>query len=199
LSQPGLPLPTDDELTPEAREVLQALPPLNVFRAMAALPASFRPFMELGGSILAGKNLTPVERELAILRVAHLTDAAYERQQHEQLARAVGIGEAEIEATASASPEAVLSADGALICRAAGEITLDVRLSDDTLARVRERWGDRGTAELVLTVGYYNMVSRFLESTRVPLETENLLTGTTPDAMARGGGAAAEEPAGDKG
>jgi alkylhydroperoxidase family enzyme len=195
MSQPGLPLPTDDELTPEAREVLQALPPLNVFRAVAALPASFRPFMELGGSILAGDHLTPAERELVILRVAHLTNAPYERQQHEQLARAVGIGEDEIEATASASPEAALSADGALLCRAAGEITLDVRLSDRTLAEVRERWGDRGTAELVLTVGYYNMVSRFLESTRVPLEKEDLLTGRTPGAMVDEGSAAAAERA----
>ncbi len=36
----GLPLPTDAELTPEALEILGALPPLNVFRAVAALPAS---------------------------------------------------------------------------------------------------------------------------------------------------------------
>ena len=48
----GIPLPTDAELTPEAREILGALPPLNVFRAVAALPASLRPFLELGGSLL---------------------------------------------------------------------------------------------------------------------------------------------------
>lgn len=192
MSDHGLPLPTDDQLAPEALEVLRALPPLNVFRAIAALPASFRPFMELGGSLLGGAHLTPVERELAILRVAHLTNAPYERQQHEQLARAVGIAEPDIAATASADPAAVLSSDAALLCRAAEEITLDVRLSDATLARVRERWGDAGTAELVLTVGYYNMVSRFLESTRVPMETEQHLSGTTPGAIVADGRAAGD-------
>jgi len=197
MTEPGLPLPTDEQLAPEALEILQALPPLNVFRAIAALPASFRPFMELGGSILGGANLTPVERELAILRVAHVTNAPYERQQHEQLARAVGIGEPEIEATATDAPEAVLDADGALICRAADEITRDVRLSDATLAAVRERWGDGGTAELVLCVGYYNMVSRFLESTRVPLETGDLLAGTTPGEIVEEGRALADERAGE--
>jgi len=180
VSDPGLPLPTDAELTPEAREILGALPPLNVFRAVAALPASLRPFLELGGSLLGGANLTPAERELAILRVAHLTSAAYERQQHEQLGRAVGLTAAEISATATEHPGDVLVADGALICRAADEITRDVRLSDEALALVRERWGDAGAAELILTVGYYNMVSRFLESARVPLETTELLAGTTP-------------------
>lgn len=194
MTQPGLPLPTDEQLAPEALEILRALPPLNVFRAIAALPASFRPFMELGGSILGGSNLTPVERELAILRVAHVTQAAYERQQHEQLARAVGIEEDAIAATATDDPAAVLDADGALICRATDEITRDVRLSDPTLAAVRERWGDGGTAELVLCVGYYNMVSRFLESTRVPLETGDLLAGTTPDAIIEDGRALADEP-----
>jgi alkylhydroperoxidase family enzyme len=192
MTDPHFPLPADEDLTPETLEVLGALPPLNIFRALAALPASLRPFLELGGSILAGAHLTAKERELAILRVAHLTAASYERQQHEQLARSVGLTEAEIEATAARSPGDTLGPDGALILRAADEITRDVRLSDETLAQVRERWGDRGAAELILTVGYYNMVSRFLESTRVPPETEDLLAETTPQQIVREGKASAE-------
>src|SRR5437879_4066663 len=176
----GLPLPTDEDLTPQAREILDALPPLNVFRAVAGLPKSLRPFLELGGSLLGGEHLEPGEREIAILRVAHVTDAPYERQQHEQLGRAVGLSEEEIAATASDSPGEGLSADGALICRATDEISREVRLSDEALALVRERWGDGGAAELILTISYYNMVSRFLESTRVPLEVEELLADKTP-------------------
>lgn len=182
----GIPLPPDDELTPETRAILGALPPLNVFRAVAVLPASLRPFLELGGSLLGGANLTPAERELAILRVAHLTDAAYERQQHEQLGTAVGLTAAEISATATDDPGAALPPDGALICRATDEITRDVRLSDEGLALLRERWGDAGAAELILTVGYYNMVSRFLESARVPLEVTEVLADTTPEGIVRG-------------
>ncbi len=185
MTEPGLPLPTDDELTPQAREILAALPPLNVFRAVAALPKSMRPFLELGGSLLGGAHLRPQDRELAILRVAHVTRAPYERQQHEQLARSLGVSDAEIAATASEFPDEALSADGALVCRASDEITRDVRLSDETLAEIRERWGDAGAAELILTVAYYNMVSRFLESTRVPLETDELLSEKTPEEIAR--------------
>jgi AhpD family alkylhydroperoxidase len=187
MTDAGFPLPTDDELAPEAREVIQALPPLNVFRAVAALPASLRPFLELGASLLAGENLTPALRELAILRVAHLTDAGYERRQHEQLAAAVGLDPAQIAATASDDPGAGLDADGALVCAATDEITRDVRLSDATLARVRERWGDDGARELILTAAYYNMVSRFLESTRVPLEETDVLGDADPDQLVREG------------
>jgi alkylhydroperoxidase family enzyme len=186
----GLPLPSDKELPPEAAQTLAALPPLNVFRAVAILPASLRPFLELGGSILAGSELTAREREFAILRVAHLTAAAYERQQHEQLARSLGMSDEEIDATAAAAPGERLPDDESLICRAAEEITRDVRLSDQTFDAVRARWGDKGTAELILTVGYYNMVSRFLESARVPLETSEILTDRTPDQLVREGRAA---------
>src|SRR5476651_32517 len=140
VTAPGIPLPTDDELSADAMKVLSALPPLNIFRALAALPLSLRPFLELGGSILGGANLTPSERELAILRVAHLTSAGYERQQHEQLGRSVGLTAAEIDATTAPSPGELLTEDGALICRATDEITRDIRLSDETLASVRERW-----------------------------------------------------------
>jgi 4-carboxymuconolactone decarboxylase len=187
MTSTGLPLPTDEELPPEAVQALAALPPLNVFRAVAILPASLRPFLELGGSILGGSELTPREREFAILRVSHLTAAGYERQQHEQLGRALGISEEEIDATASDDPGAHLPADETLICRAAEEITSDVRLSDETFDAVRTRWGDKGTAELILTVGYYNMVSRFLESARVPLETDELLSDRTPAELVREG------------
>ncbi len=187
MTEQGIPLPRDEDLPPEALKILAGLPPLNVFRAVAGLPASLRPFLQLGGSILSGSHLTPGERELAILRVAHLTSAGYERQQHEQLGRSAGLSEEEIEATATASPGEVLTAEGALVCRATDEITNDIRLSDETLTAVRERWGDQGAAELILTVGYYNMVSRFLESMRVPLETDQLLAETTPAEMARGG------------
>jgi len=50
--------------------------------------------------------------------------------------------------------------------------------------------GDKGLAELILTVGYYNMVSRFLESARVPLETSEILTDKTPEQIVREGQAA---------
>ncbi|MCB0876466.1 MAG: carboxymuconolactone decarboxylase family protein [Solirubrobacterales bacterium] len=187
MNDAAFPLPSDEDLAPDAREIISNLPPLNVFRAVAALPASLRPFLELGASLLAGQNLTPAERELVILRVAHVTGAGYERHQHEQLAAAAGLDAGQIAATASADPATGLDADGALICRATDEITRDVRLSDSTLARVRERWGDDGARELILTAGYYNMVSRYLESTRVPLEEADVLGDADPERLVREG------------
>ena len=48
-----------------------------------------------------------------------------------------------------------------------------------------DRYGPREAAELILLVSYYNMVSRFLESTRVQLEDEPVLEGQTLGATTR--------------
>jgi len=75
-------LPSDEQLTDEVRETLANLPPLNVFRMLGHAPASFRPFLELGGSILGNQDFDARLREIAILRVATVTGAGYEWAQH---------------------------------------------------------------------------------------------------------------------
>jgi hypothetical protein len=59
-----------------------------------------------------------------------------------------------------------------------------VRLSDEALEQIIDRYGARDAAELILLVSYYNMVSRFLESTRVEVEDEPLLTEQLPGSRA---------------
>ena len=169
-----VPLPTDDELPPEQRDMLAKMPPLNVFRMVAGARSALRPFVQLGGAVLSGP-LDPRRREIAVLRVAHATGAGYERTQHEQLARSAGVSEREIEAVASEEPVSSLDEECNLICRVADEISREVRLSDDALAQLIDRYGPREAAELILLVSYYNMVSRFLESTRVEIEDQPLL------------------------
>ncbi len=62
-----------------------------------------------------------------------------------------------------------------LPCGAADEISQDVSLRDDVCALLIEQYGHRQATELVLRISYYNMLCRFVESTRVDLEEENVL------------------------
>jgi AhpD family alkylhydroperoxidase len=179
---PAIPLPSDEELTPEQRELLARLPPLNVFRMVAGSRA-LKPFMALGGAVLSSA-LDARRREIAVLRVAHATNARYEWVQHEQLARNSGVSESEIAAIGTEQPVTSLDEECNLICRVADEISRDVRLSDESLEQIIERYGPREASELILLVSYYNMVSRFLESTRVAVEDEPLLSSQTSASFA---------------
>jgi alkylhydroperoxidase family enzyme len=184
--EPAIPLPADDELPEEVRDAIANPPPLNLFRLLGRLPQSFRPFLQLGGSLLGDPNIDPRIREIAILRVAHVTQASYEWAQHEELGRSVGVTDADIVAVQSDDPAAALDAEAALVCRVADEISRDVRLSDEALQLLLERYEVEQACSLILCVSYYNMVSRFLESTRVQIEPESPLAGRTPGEFARG-------------
>ncbi len=166
-----IPLPRDDELSPEHREILTKVPPLHVFRMVAGTQKGLRPFLQLGAAALSS-SMDARRREMAVLRVAHATGAGYERAQHERLARLAGVTEEEIAAIADEEPVASLDEEANLICRVADEVSRDVRLSDEALAHLIERYGAREASDVILLVSYYNMVSRFLESTRVELEDE---------------------------
>ena len=183
---PRIPLPTDDEITSEHREILEKVPPLNVFRMVAGTRRGLRPFLQLGGAVLSS-SLDARRREIAVLRVAHATNAGYERAQHERLARNAGVTCREIEVIASEEPVSSLDDESNLICRVADEVSRNVRLSDDALGQILDRYGSREAAELILLVSYYNMVSRFLESTRVELEGEPPTGWQALDSAARSG------------
>ena len=172
---PRVPLPDDESLPVEIQERLSSMPPVNVFRMAANAPASFNAFLDFGSSIIFESEFDPRKREIAILRVAHVTHSIYEWTQHVTIARMTGVTEEEIEKIASDGVVTALDDEGNLLCRVADEISRDVKLSDGALAQILDSYGVRGATELILCVSYYNMISRFLESTRVELEKESIL------------------------
>jgi len=168
---PKIPLPSNDQLPADIREMLANLPPLNVFRMMANAPASFHGFLQLAGSILMQSEFDACKREIAILRVAHVTRASYEWTQHVRLALQIGVTQHEIDQVGADGPVQGLDEEGLLLCRVAEEISRDVRLSDEALEAILTRYGVRQATELILCCSYFNMLSRFLESTRVEFES----------------------------
>ena len=95
------------------------------------------------------------------------------------------MSEAEVAAIGTEEPVTSLDEKCNLICRVTDEISRDVWLSDEALEQIIARYGPREASEVILLVSYYNMVSRFLESTRVEVEDEPLVAGQTPDSFSR--------------
>ena len=56
--------------------------PLNVHRALASYPAWLRAWFPFRNHVVHGTSLSSRQYELAVLRVATLTDAAYEWEHH---------------------------------------------------------------------------------------------------------------------
>jgi alkylhydroperoxidase family enzyme len=162
----------DPEAAPEAvREALARLPvKLNIFRMMAHAETSFRPMLSLGMSILAQQKLSPKLRELIILRVGSLSHARYEWVQHVPIALAAGASEAQIAALERGDVEGPFDELERTVLRFATEVVREVRAGDDTFAALAALVSPREVVEVLLTIGYYMMIARLLESTAVDLD-----------------------------
>lgn len=174
---PRIPYPTEDELEPEARERMANLPPLNLIRMFANAPTALGPLTDLGQAILLQSELDPRLREVAILAVARACDSEYERLQHENICRAIGMNEEEIRAAADQNPEA-LDEEARLIWTFADQIATSVRADEELTAQVVAKLGRRQTTELVIACAFYSAMGRIIETTGVELEetlpTENI-------------------------
>jgi alkylhydroperoxidase family enzyme len=156
----------------EVRQVLAQLPvQLNVFRMMAHAETGFRPLLGLGTAILARQQLQPKLRELAILRVATLSSARYEWVQHVPIAQATGASEAQVAAIERGEIDATcFDTLERVVLRFTTEVVRDVRASDATFAELAGRVSAREVVELTLTIGYYMMIARLLETMAVDLD-----------------------------
>lgn len=171
---PRIPIPEDKDLPEDilgyitkARESGVAV---NLSNMLLNAPASLKEFNAMGGSILFKSEFPPRSREIAVLRIGHITKAAYEWYHHVRFGKAVGVTDEEIEKIAVDGPVTTLDEEGNLLCRIADEITNDIRLSDEALAMALDRYGPRQTTELILCCCWFNLVSRFLESTGIEIE-----------------------------
>ncbi len=167
-----IPYPDLGTAPDDVRNLAAGLPPLNIFRMLPHAPTFLRGFGQLGTAILSQAALDARLRELIILRVGRCSPAPYEWQQHVPIGRACGVSADEIAALERDDVTAACFDErDRVVLQLTDELLAGPRAGDATLAGMRRHFSDRELCEAVLTVGFYMMVARFLETTGVDLET----------------------------
>lgn len=165
-----IPYPDPNTLSAETRATLDALPSLNIFRMMAGGEGLLRAFVRFGNHLLNKSSLDPALREIAILRVGVVSGAGYEAHQHERIAREIGMSD-DLIAAIHAGPDAPALDDlQRLVMRFTDDVVANVRAADATFTPLRDRLSLQELQELIMTIGYYMTVSRFLETFEVEIE-----------------------------
>ena len=174
-----IPYPDIEALPEDVRSFFGRIRPmLNIYRMLPHAETSLYGFMKLGNALLFKAELDPVLRELVILRVGYLSDATYEIHQHLVVARHVGVSDAKIRALQNEPDATVFSGKERAILRFTDEVVKDVKASDAAYEAVAGHLSHREIAELLLTIGFYMMVSRFLENLEVEIEPEGQIDQT---------------------
>lgn len=144
--------------------------PLNLFRMLAHSPPVLAGFAKLGGALLQDSTLDPRYREMAIVRVGLLAGASYEVDKHRVIAGTVGVTDAELGSLRPGASRDALDERARAVVELTDELVANARASDQALSRVRRFLDDRDLVELVVTVGYYGLVCRVLETFDVDAE-----------------------------
>jgi alkylhydroperoxidase family enzyme len=161
----------------ETNATLEKMAPLNIFRMMAHSGKMLDRFTSLGTHILGRTELDDVLREIAIIRVGVLSKASYEVYQHERIGRQIGMSDDLIAAIHEGPNAAAFDEMQALVMQYTDDVVKNVRASDATFNPLSDRLSHKEMQELTLTIGYYMMVSRFLETFDVDIEEEGSTDG----------------------
>lgn len=151
-------------------ELLGNRPPLNLYRMLPHAGPAAVGFLKLGGALLRENELDSQLREVAILRVGILSKASYEVHQHKRVARNVGLSEEKINALEEGADTAALTPLELQVMRFTDQLFHHVKAPDDMFEAMGSKFSTRALSELVLAVGFYMMVSRFLENFGVDIE-----------------------------
>ena len=152
-------------------EGVSGLPPLNIFRTLAHAETSLRPALRLGQAILSAQQLDARLRELAILRVARLTGAAYEWVQHVAIGLAVGVTDEQVAALERGNAEAACFDERErLVLRVTTEVVEERGTSEATLAAALDAFSPREIVELIVAAGFYQLLAALMNSVDIDLD-----------------------------
>ena len=165
------PLPADqwDEATRQALSAMRGADTNNALSTFAHHPALAKAFLRFNVHLLMSSTLPTRIRELAILRIAHRRECAYEWSHHVSMAKDEGITDEQIDAVKRG--EAADEFDR-MVLTAVDELDEKSQLSDETWAALGERLNDQQRMDYVFTVGCYTLLAMAFNTFGIQLEHE---------------------------
>jgi len=143
--------------------------PLRLFRILAHNFMIGDRFRVLGSGILNKGSVDPLDREVVILRTTARCGSEYEWGVHVvAYARPLGFSEDQIVATVDrASDDPAFTARQALLVRLADALHEKAAVPDDLWRDIEKIWTAEQLIELLVTAGFYHIVSFLTNALRV--------------------------------
>lgn len=170
-SKISVPLPGEDEVRKVMGPSYDPKTTLNVLQMFAGTGDMYSATVGLVNAVFQTKGISPKAREMIILRSAKVLNCPYEWQANVVFARNVGLSEAEITAVSADGPVSGVDPEYILLTKATDELSTTGTLTDATLAEILKRYDTTVARKLILMIAWFNLLPRFLNACRMPLET----------------------------
>jgi alkylhydroperoxidase family enzyme len=142
----------------------------NIFRMMAHSPDYLRQYCRLGAAIRFRGELDPILRELAITRTGILCEAPYEVVAHKRIGKGAGVTDEQNAALEDWKPATCFDDVQRAALAFADEIVTLRKPTDATLKAIAEKLTPGALIELQLSIGFYIMTSKFLETFGIDMQ-----------------------------
>jgi alkylhydroperoxidase family enzyme len=152
------------------RELLAKNRSANIFRMMAHSPSYLEQYCRLGGAIRHKGELDPVVRELAITRTGILCEAPYEIVAHKRIGKNVGVTDEQNAALENWQRAGCFNDVQRAALAFTDEIVRLSRPTEATFKAIAARLTPAALVELQLSVGFYIMTSKFLETFEIDMQ-----------------------------
>lgn len=162
--------PDLSHLSPELEAILAGKRGANVYKMLMHSPNVAPGFTAMADAVMWSKKWPATWRELAIVRVGHLYHAPYEVHHHERIGRLVGLTDAQLAACAIGADQSVLTSDEQIVLRLTDALVEHHTLTPAERVEALELFDANAFADFALTVGFYQMVSNFLNVFEVEIE-----------------------------
>src|SRR6266516_3259135 len=152
------------------REILEKNRNANIFRMMAHSPSYFEQYCRLGSAIRVKGDLDPVVRELAITRTGILCEAPYEVVAHKRSGKEAGVTDEQNAALENWESATCFNDLQRAALAFTDEIVKLHRPTDATFKTIAAKLTPAALIELQLSVGFYIMTSKFLETFGIDMQ-----------------------------
>jgi 4-carboxymuconolactone decarboxylase len=142
----------------------------NVWKMLMWSPDLAVPFVDFNDAVRYKIALPDDLRELVILRVGNLCEAAYEVHHHTRIGREIGMSEELMRAAAIGSSAPGLDDKQKLLLDLTDDLVEDRRASDANLAKAVAAFGAKGLTDIIMLVGCYVMACMFLRTFGIDIE-----------------------------
>ena len=143
---------------------------LNLFKVLAHSPKICRDWNRMGTTILRKCKLDPKIRQIAIIRVGEHAQAQYELTAHRGIGLQTGLTQAQVDDIADWKGSENFSDQELTILEFTDQVVLDYKATDETYAKISEFLSPQEIVELTVTIGFYGMVTRTLETFQIDME-----------------------------
>ncbi len=152
------------------REILSKNRNANIFRMLAHSPDYFEQYCRLGRAIRFKGELDPIVRELAITRTGILCEAPYEVVAHKRIGKGVGVTDEQNAALDNWKAAACFDETQRAALAFTDEVVAMNKPADATFNAIAGKLTPGALVELQLSIGFYIMTSKFLETFAIDLQ-----------------------------